>query len=144
MNIAWGIVVIVLSLLCWGGQVASWLAHSTALRLGVTESEESVEPAYYAWMRGEAPWDTLTLWTILAAAVLLVSDVAAWAYFGLVGGGMYVYFAGLGIATRLAMRRRGFRVGDEQNVKAGFLFLAIWGLMGAITMVAAVVALPTT
>lgn len=141
MGIVWGLVVLGLSLLCWGGQTVSWLAPSRAVRLKLTESEESVDPAYYAWMRGEAIWDSLTLWTMVVAAVLLVLDRDAWAYFGLVGGGMYIYFGGLGIATRLSMRKRRVRIGDADEVGVGLAFLAIWAVVGAITAAAAVVAL---
>ncbi len=142
MGIVWGLVVIALSLLCWGGQAVSWLAHPTAVRLKLTEGEESVDPALFAWMRGEASWDSLTLWTMLAAGVLLVLDSTAWAYFGLAGGGIYTYFGGLGIAGRISMSRRGVRLGDPENVTVGYVFLAIWGVMGVITIIAAVVALP--
>ena len=144
MGILWGLVVVALSLLCWGGQVISWFAPATAVRLTLMEAEDTVEPTYFADVRGEALWDTLTLWTMLVAGVLLTLDVSAWAYFGLVGGGMYVYFAGRGIVTRRAMQQRGYRVGVAQNVKLGYLFLAVWGVMGCITIVAAVVALPSS
>lgn len=92
-------------------------------------------------IRGEALWDFLTLWTLLAAGVLLILDNRAWAYFGLVGGGMYVYFAGRGILTRLEMQRRGFRIGKPQNVGTAYIFLAVWGAVGLVTIIAAVVAL---
>lgn len=144
MGILWGLVVVALSLLCWGGQVISWFAPATAVRLTLMEAEDTVEPTYFADVRGEALWDTLTLWTMLIAGVLLTLDVSAWAYFGLVGGGMYVYFAGRGIVTRRAMQQRGYRVGVAQNVKLGYVFLAVWGVMGCITIVAAVVALPSS
>lgn len=137
MGILWGVVVVALSLLCWGGQVISWFAPETAVRLTLMEAEESVEPTYFADVRGEALWDTLTLWTMVAAGVLLIADDPVWAYFGLVGGGMYVYFAGRGIATRRAMQQRGYRIGAAQNVRIGYLFLAIWGVMGLITIAAA-------
>jgi len=111
MGIAWGIVIIVFSLLAWVGQAISWLAPVPAAQWSLTEGEESVEPVHYADIRGEAVWDTLSLWTMLAAGVLLVADNSSWAYFGLVGGGMYTYFAGRGVFTRLAMQRRGYRIG---------------------------------
>jgi hypothetical protein len=115
MGVIWGIVVIVLSLLAWGGQAISWLSPATAERLSLTESEDTVEPVYHADIRGEALWDTLALWTMVVAGVLLVAGNEAWAYFGLVGGGMYLYFAGRGIVTRAAMQRRGFRIGTAQT-----------------------------
>lgn len=141
MQIFSGIVVLVLSLLCWGGQTIVWLAPKIGVALGLSEAEGDVEPTYWADIRGEAAWDFLTLWTIVVAGVLLIVDHASWAYFGLVGGGMYVYFAGRGIFTRAAMRRRGLRVGASFNLKLGYAFLTIWGLMGLATIAAAVVAL---
>ncbi len=143
MGVAWGIAVIVLSLLAWAGQTISWLAPSRAAQWSLTEAEESVEPVYHADIRGEAAWDTLSLWTLTVAGVLLVVDDPSWAYFGLVGGGMYAYFAGRGIFTRFAMQRLGYRIGSAQNVSIGYAFLLIWGVMAVITVVAAVVALPT-
>jgi len=143
MDVFAGIVLVVLSLLAWGGQTISWLKPDTAVKLTLMEAEEDVEPTFWADIRGEAAWDALTLWTMVVAGILLIANVDAWAYFGLVGGGMYVYFAGRGNFTRLAMRRRNLRIGAPNSVTTGLTFLALWGLMGAITIVAAVVALPT-
>ncbi len=144
MHVLWGIVVVLLSLLAWGGQTISWLSPDTAVKLTLAEAEEDVEPTYWADIRGEASWDFLTLWTMLAAGVLLIANVEAWAYFGLVGGGTYVYFSGRGIFTRVSLQRRGFRIGAQANVKLGYAFLGIWGVMGLITIAAAIAALPTT
>jgi hypothetical protein len=144
MHVVWGIVVVALSLLAWGGQFVSWLAPDLAARLSLMEEEDTVEPTYWADIRGEAPLDAVTLWTMVVAGVLLILNVSAWAYFGLVGGGMYVYFAGRGVFTRIALRRRGFRVGAPQNLKLGYIMLAVWGLMGLITIAAAVIALPAS
>lgn len=144
MEIALGIVVVVLSLLGWGGQTIAWLAPKTAVKLTLMEAEEDVEPTYWADIRGEAPWDSLTLWTLLVAGVLLIADNSVWAYFGLVGGGMYLYFAGRGILTRVVMQRRRFRVGKPQNLRVGYALLAIWGVVAVITIIAAALALPVS
>ena len=137
MNIAWGLIVVALALLAWAGQAISWLTPDLAVRYSLREADESVEPAYAADIRGEALWDTLTLWTMVVAGVLLIIDAEAWTYFGLVGGGMYLYFAGRGIFTRRQLRREGFRVGDEASVRLGYVFLWVWGVMALITVVAA-------
>ena len=142
MHFVAGIAVLVLSLLCWGGQTISWLSPATAKKLTLMEAEEDVEPAYWADIRGEAAWDVLTLWTMVVAGILLIAGDDAWAYFGLVGGGVYAYFAGRGIFTRLAMQRRGFRIGAPANVRIGYAFLVIWGAMGLIAIGAAIAALP--
>ncbi len=142
MGIVWGIVILVLGLVGWGGQTISWLAPGTAVSLGLMEAEEDVEPAYWADIRGEAMWDALTLWTIVVAGALRVADSAAWAPFGLVGGGMFVYFAGRGILTRIAMLRRGLRIGTPAQVPVNLAMLAVWGVMGLVTILAAAAALP--
>jgi hypothetical protein len=141
MQIFWGIVLVASSLLCWGGQTIVCFAPATGARLGLSETEADVEPTFWADVRGEAIWDFLTLWTLVMAGVLLIIDHPAWAYFGLVGGSMYIYFAGRGILTRVAMLRRGLRIGAPKSVKVVFIFLTIWGVTGLATIVAAITAL---
>jgi hypothetical protein len=144
MQIFWGIALVASSLLCWAGQTIVCFAPTTGARLGLSEMEADVEPTFWADVRGEALWDFLTLWTLLAAGVLLIIDHPAWAYLGLVGGGMYVYFAGRGILTRVVMLRRGLRIGTLKGVKVALAFLSIWGVTGLITIIAAIAALPTS
>ena len=141
MNVLWGAVVTLLSLLAWGGQAVSWLSPKTAVKWKVMEAEDDVEPAFWADVRGEAMWDTFTLWTMVIAGVLLTADNSAWPYFGLVGGGMYLYFGGRGIASRAAMLRLGLRIGAPGNVRLGFAFSAIWAVMALVTIIAAIVTL---
>jgi hypothetical protein len=141
MTIAWGIVVLLLALLAWGGQVISWLAPDTAVRLSVMESEDSVEPAFHADVKGEAMWDTLTLWTMVVAGVLLLAGNSWWTYFGMVGGGMFVYFAGRGISSRRSIQQAGFSVGQPRTVAQAYVFLALWGSVGLITVIAAITSL---
>jgi hypothetical protein len=105
------------------------------------EAEDDVEPAFWADVRGEAMWDTFTLWTMFAAGVLLAIDSSVWPYFGLVGGGMYLYFGGRGITSRAVILGQGLRIGATQNVRLGFAFSAIWAVMALITIIAAVISL---
>lgn len=138
MTTLWGLVVVALALLAWVGQVISWLAPDTAVRLSLMESKDSVEPSFYADVRGEAMWDSLTLWTMVVAGVLLLIDSSWWTYFGLVGGGMFVYFAGRGIASRRAIQQAGFSVGAAKTVAQAYVFLGLWGATGLITVIAAI------
>jgi hypothetical protein len=136
VQIFWGIMVATLSLLCWGGQAVVCFAPAIGAKLGLSEREADVEPTFWADVRGEALWDFLTLWTLVAAGVLIAIDHSAWPYFGLVGGGMYVYFAGRGILTRVEMRRRSLRIGSARSVNVVFTFLTIWGVMGLAMVIA--------
>ena len=143
MNIIWGVVLILFTLVvCWLGQVVAALAPALATRLGLTEPEADVDPVFYADVRGEAVWDAMILWTLPVAGVLLLLNHPWWAYFGLVGGGMYLYFAGRGVAQRLAMQRRDIRMGQPALLKWYYAFLAFWGVIAVITIGLAVAALP--
>ena len=141
MNIIWGVILIIISGIGYFGQVISTFWPETAARLGLTEIEDEVDPAFHADMRGEAYWDTAILWTLPVAGVLLLLDNPAWVYFGLAGGGMYLYFAGRGIVVRKVMQRRSIHIGKPESLKVAYLFLALWGITAAITIVMAIVAL---
>ena len=142
MNLVWGAILIIFALIvCWLAQVINAFSPTLAARLGVTEPESDVDPAVYADGRGEAIWDAMILWTLPAAGILLILNSTLWPYFGLVGGGMYLYFAGRGIAARLAMQRRGIRIGKPETLKLHYVFLTLWGLIAVITIIMAVAAL---
>ncbi len=141
MHIFWGIALVALGALAWIGQTISFFAPATAARFGLAEAENDVEPVFAADVRGEAAWDFVTLWTLMVAGILLIVDSSAWPCLGLIGGGIYVYFGGRGILARLEMQRRGFRIGSPENVRIGYSALAIWGIAGLITIVAAILEL---
>lgn len=134
MSVAWGIMLVALGLLGWGGQLVSWVAPATATKWGLREADDAVEPVFSADVQGEAAWDTITLWTLVVAGVLLVAGNDLWPYFGLVGGAFYVYFGGRGLLTRSVMQRRGFRTGSAANVRTAFVFLSLSLLAGAVTV----------
>jgi hypothetical protein len=129
MKVLWGIWLAVISLIGWLGQSLSSFAPILAAKLGMTEAESDVDPAFYADARGEALWDTLILWTLPVAGVLLVLNSAVWAYFGLIGGGMYLYFSGRLILAYRTMQRRGIRIGKPKDVKVKYVFLTLWPLI---------------
>lgn len=138
MGVVWGVVLVVASALAWGGQTLAWLNPPLAKSWGLTESEDEVDPVFYADIRGEARFDALSLWPLLIAGVLLLIGNETWAYFGLIGGGTYLYFAGRGISARLELQRRNHRIGTPETVRVAYLFLALWGLVAIVTIVAAV------
>ena len=138
MNLLWALVLIVFTLFCWLGQAMTAFVPRAAAKLGLSERESDVDEVFWADIRGEAMWDTLILWTLPVAGLLLLLKNPLWAYFGLVGSGMYLYFAGRGILTRLLMRRRGIRIGYPGTLKLIYMFLAIWGLIAIVTILMAI------
>ncbi len=141
MYVLAGLIVLALSLLAWVGQVVSWLFPSRAVAWKLMEAEEDVEPAFAADVRGEAAWDSCSLWVAAVAGVLLIADHGWWPTFGLIGGGVYAYFGGRAVATRRVMQQRGLRIGAPENVRLGYAFSAIWGLMGLALAVASIITL---
>ena len=143
MNLIWGAILILFTgILCWIGQVINASSPTIAARLGLTEPESDVDPTYYVDGRGEAFWDALILWTLPAAGLLLILNNPWWVYFGLVGGGMYLYFAGRMLVVRRAMLQRDIRIGKPDTVKLYNAVLILWGLIAVATIIMAVAALP--
>ena len=143
MNVIWGVVLILFTLiLCWLGQVINASAPTFAGKIGLSEPESDVDPTYFLDGRGEAIWDALILWTLPVAGVLLLFNNPFWAYFGLVGGGMYLYFAGRGLIVRRVMHRHEVRIGKPDTLKLYNAVLILWGLIAVVTIIMAVAALP--
>ena len=138
MDILWGILLIVFGLIAWGGQVLSTLTPKFAKKLGLIEPEADVDTAFYADARGEARWDSMTLWTLPLAGIFIILNSPLWIYFGMFGGSMYLYFAGRAIVTRLELRRHGVRIGKPELLKIYFIFVTLWGLIGLATIVKAI------
>ena len=138
MNSIWGVVLFIISSIGYFGQAITAFWPETGTRLGLTEAEADVDPTFYADMRGEAFWDTAVLWTLPVAGVLLLLNNPVWAYFGLVGGGMYLYFAGRGIVVRRVMQRCGSRIGTPQTLRVAYFFLALWAVTAIITIIIAI------
>ena len=142
MNIIWGAILTIFSILGWIGQAITAFSPKVAVRLGMTEPESDVDPTFYVDIRGESVWDTMILWTLPVAGILLMLNNSLWAYFGLVGGGMYLYFAGRGITVRLAMQRRGIRIGKPKTLAVIYVFLILWALIAVGAIILAVAAFP--
>lgn len=142
MNLVWGTLLVIVTGFCWLIQVINTLSPTLAAKLGVNEPESDVDPTFFVDTRGEAIWDALILWMLPVAGILLMLNNPWWAYLGLVGGGMYLYFAGRGLVVRFMMGRRGIRIGKPETVKLFNAVLTLWGLMAIVTIIVAVGALP--
>ena len=137
MNLLWGIILVSGTLKCWIGQVIIILAPKMAVKIRIIEAKSDVDSTFFTDMRGQAIWDSISFWTIPVAGVLLIKNNDLWAYFGLIGGGMYLYFVGRGIASRLMMQRYGINIG-RSNLKVN-LFLTLWGSIAIVTIIMAIV-----
>ena len=129
MVTAVGILVLVLGLIAWLGQTLAFVLPSIAVRLGVLEPEHEVDPALYLMeARVEALVDILLTWTLPAAALLMIFDHPLWPYLGIFGGGIFLYFSGLIILSRVLFKRAGRRIGSPASERAAYLFGSLWTL----------------
>ena len=136
-----GGIVAALSMICWGGRVVAWLVPEAGNAHELLEARDDLEPLYWSELRGEIAWDVATLWSMVAAGVLLAADHPWWTHFALTAGGAYVYFAGRGIFTRVAMINAGFLIGSPRSVRLALFMSAIWGAMATAMIIAAIVEL---
>jgi hypothetical protein len=141
MNLIWEVILISVPLKCWIGQIIIALSPKVAAKIRITEPESNVDPTFFADFRGEAIWGALSLWTLPVAGILLIINNTLWTYFGLVGGGMYLYFVGRGITSRLTMQRHNINIGKSKNLKLNYLFLTLWAIIAIITIIIAVATL---
>ncbi|MCK4797484.1 MAG: hypothetical protein KAT05_08890 [Spirochaetes bacterium] len=142
MNMIWGIILIVLVLISWVGQIITAISPKAAAKLGVCEAEAEVDNTFFVDQRAEAVWDSFTCWPLLVAGILLLLNIKIWAYFGMVGGSIFFNFSGRGIITRIAMQRKGIPIGNSKSLAVNHLFMTLWLVMSIITIIMAVKALP--
>ena len=135
MHILIGIVIIIFSLIAWVGQIISAISPELGAKLGLIESESDVERAFFIDQRGEAVWDSFVLWPLVIAGILLILNIRSWVYFGVIGGAIFTYFSGRGIVTRLFLNKNGISIGTHDNLKTNLIFLVIWMVIGAGTII---------
>ena len=134
------ILVIVLGLICWLGQALVVFAPRAAVKLGVGEPEEDLDRSMYLFERySQGIMDVLLTWMLPAAALLMLLGEKHWPFLALVGGGVYIYFPGVFVITRVALKRDGKRVGKPASVMTAFVLGTLWTL-SAIYMIALAVA----
>ena len=139
MNLIWGIILVSITLKCWIGQIIIAFSPKVAAKINIIEDESDLNHTFFVDMHGSAIWGAITLWTLPFAGILLILNNTLWTYFGLVGGGMYLYFVGRNIASHLIMQRHGIKIGTTKKLKVKYMILSIWGIIALITIIMAVV-----
>ena len=139
INFVWGIILVSVTLKCWIGQIIIAFSPKVAAKIRILEPESNLDPAFFADLQGQVIWDAMSLWTLPIAGILILINNDLWTYFGLVGGGIYLYFAGRGFVSRILMQRLGIKIGSYKNLKMNYLFLTLWGFMAIITIILAII-----
>jgi hypothetical protein len=137
-----GIIVIIVGLIAWIGQSLAVFALPTAVRLGLFEPQDEVDQSTFLFERySMGIMDILLAWTLPLSALLMIVERNYWPFFALVGGGVYLYFPGVFMITRIVLKRHGKKVGRQSSVRAAYMFGWIWILSAATMIVLAVIEL---
>ncbi len=83
--------------------------------------------------------DILLTWMLPAAALMMLLGDEHWPILALVGGGVYLYFPGVFIITRLVLNRNGMEVGRPASVVSAYVFGTLW-MLSAVCMIVLAVA----
>ena len=135
MEITIGIVVIIVGLICWIGQSLAVFALPTAVKLGVFEPEEDVERGMWLIERfSQGVMDILLTWMLPLAGLLMILDHKLWPILALIGGGIYLYFPGVFIITRIVIKKRGLKIESRSAELTAYVFGLIW-IISAVTMI---------
>jgi hypothetical protein len=127
MSIVVGVVTLGLGLLAWIGQSLAFLAPETAVRLGVLEPKEELDPTLYVVeARAMGLSDMLLGWILPASAFLMLLDHPLWPHLALIGSGVFIYFSALIMLSRVYLKREGMRVGRPASERAAYLFGGAW------------------
>ena len=130
-----GIIVIVVGLLVWIGQLLSFLAPDIATKIGLNSPEEEMDQSLYIIeTKANGLSDILLTWMLPLSGLLMIFDHKTWPFLALIGSGIYIYFALLTIFSRLFLKKRGRKVGSPSDEKIAYVFSVIW-ILTSITMI---------
>ena len=139
MTTIFGIVVMVVGLIAWIGQSLAVFSLPTAIKLGLFEPENEVDQSMFVFERySMGIMDILLTWILPFSAFLMIMGNSYWPLFALVGGGVYLYFPGVFMITRIVLKKHGKKVGRPSAVAGAFMFGWIWTLSSIIMIVLAI------
>ncbi len=131
MRTTLGIVCILFGAFGWLGQIISGINYELAQKLGLQEKSDGTDPLFRLAERDTARWDSLVLWTLIVAGVLMLLDSAWWPAIALVAGGIYLDAAGREAMKCWSLKQSGVRIGSPGARKVQVVFFT---LMAAIAL----------
>lgn len=138
MRTVLGVICVLFGGFGWIGQFISAVNYELAQKLGLQEKDEGTGPLYRRAETNAARWDSVVLWTMAVAGVLMLMDHTWWPYVGLIAGGIYLDGAGREAAKCISMYKEGVRVGTPKDHKVAATFfvlmagIALWLIIYAL------------
>ncbi len=134
MRVALAIICILYGAFGWLGQLISGIDYPMAQRLGLQESDEGTDLLFRHAEANAARWDSLVLWTLVAAGVLMLIDHPWWPSLSLVAGGIYLDGAGRESAKYMSLHKSGVRIGTSKQVRIAKIFFASMFLVALLVL----------
>jgi len=124
-----GVVCVLFGAVGWIGQLISSINFPLAQRLGLQEQTEDTDALYRLAELNAARWDTVVLWSLIAAGILMLIDHNWWPYVSLLAGGIYLDTAGREAAKYLSLSLGGVKTGTPKEKCTAVCFYAIMALI---------------
>ena len=122
-----GVLVLVAGLVAWVGQGLAFFLPEAAVRLGVLEPEDEIDPTLFVVeTRAMGLSDLLLAWTLPASAFLMLVGHPSWPYLALIGSGIFAYFSFVTSLSRFFLKKRGKMVGRPTSERAAYVAGAVW------------------
>lgn len=134
MRVGLAIICILYGAFGWLGQLISGINYPMAQRLGLQESDEGTDPLFRRAEANAARWDSLVLWTLVAAGALMLMDHPWWPVLSLVAGGIYLDAAGRESAKYLSLYKSGVGIGAPKQMKIAKVFFASMFLVALLVL----------
>ena len=139
MTITIGIITIILGLIGWVGQTLAVFNNVLATKLGLSETEEVMDPTMLAFERfSMGIMDFLLMWILPVSAFLMIIQNAWWPVFALVGGAVYLYIPGCFTITRIVLGKRGLKIGTRSAQVTAYVLAVLWTVDALVMMYLAV------
>ncbi len=130
-----GLICIVLGGIGWLGQLISAVCFERAQQWGLQEKSDHTDPLYRTAELNAARWDTLALWTIMVAGILIVFDHSFWPLFAMLAGGVSLDAGGREAAKYYSLTKHGVRVGSSFNIRLAYGTFASLIVIGLVLIV---------
>jgi uncharacterized membrane protein len=142
MTITIGIITIILGLIGWVGQTLAVFNNDLATKLGLSETEEVMDPTMLAFERfSMGIMDFLLMWILPVSGYLMIIGNEWWPVFALVGGAVYLYIPGCFTITRIVLGKRGLKIGTRSAQITAYVLAVLWTVDALVMMSLAVIEL---
>jgi hypothetical protein len=127
METVFGVFVIIVGLICWIGQSVSFFFPDLAVRLGVLEPKDEMDDTFHLIdSKVLGLIDIALTWILPLSSIMMLLQIPYWPIFALIGSGIYIYFSGFVVFSRLFLSKAGKKVGSPSSQITGYVASFLW------------------